>query len=240
MGVLLQRALGRQQLPVIGAATVRDPAPEPAGVAGQLGGARPEALHHLIDRLRAFQPHVAGARLPLARPVIGRCRAVVRAPRLIVPPRERRRQPRLGQGIDDLWGAIIPNEANPDSDHSGSNIVALEATGCDLAGLQGARRPATGGVLDLNDAYEFATPEERAAMEAQLATSELDAFFEMPFEVWIDGRRCRRRNAGCPRCSARRACPGCPAIDQPRGWLVPLTRPAPLRALRELRRARPQ
>ena len=29
-----------------------------------------------------------------------------------------------------LWGAIIPNEANPDSDHSGSNIVAL----------QGARR----------------------------------------------------------------------------------------------------
>ena len=75
---------------------------------------------------------------------------------------------------------------------------------------------------------------------AQLATSGLDAFFEMPFEVWIDGRRCRRRNADCPRCSARRACPGCPAIDQPRGWLVPLTRPAPLRALRELRRARPQ
>ena len=26
-----------------------------------------------------------------------------------------------------LWGAIIPNEANPDSDHSGSNIVALQA-----------------------------------------------------------------------------------------------------------------
>ena len=25
-----------------------------------------------------------------------------------------------------LWGAIIPNEANPDSDHSGSNIVALQ------------------------------------------------------------------------------------------------------------------
>ena len=39
-GILLQRALGRQQLPVIGAATVRDPAPEPAGGAGQLGGAR--------------------------------------------------------------------------------------------------------------------------------------------------------------------------------------------------------
>ena len=29
----------------------------------------------------------------------------------------------------DLWGAIIPNEANPDSDHSGSNIVALQAHG---------------------------------------------------------------------------------------------------------------
>ena len=41
LGILLQRALGRQQLPVIGAATVRNPAPEPAGVAGQLGGARP-------------------------------------------------------------------------------------------------------------------------------------------------------------------------------------------------------
>ena len=26
-----------------------------------------------------------------------------------------------------LWGAIIPNEANLDSDHSGSNIVALHA-----------------------------------------------------------------------------------------------------------------
>ena len=29
--------------------------------------------------------------------------------------------------LRQLWGAIIPNEANPDSDHSGSNIVALQA-----------------------------------------------------------------------------------------------------------------
>ena len=40
------------------------------------------------------------------------------------------RNVRLPSEVVQLWGAIIPNEANPDSDHSGSNIVAL----------QGARR----------------------------------------------------------------------------------------------------
>lgn len=52
-----------------------------------------------------------------------------------------------------------------------------------------------GGVIDLSDAIELATPEEREAMEAQLSSGGLDAFFEIPFEVWIDGDGFVRRFA---------------------------------------------
>ena len=34
--------------------------------------------------------------------------------------------PRVRHRPIDLWGAIIPNRSYPDSDHSGSNIVALQ------------------------------------------------------------------------------------------------------------------
>ena len=40
--------------------------------------------------------------------------------------RERRELALENIALRHLWGAIIPNEANPDSDHSGSNIVALQ------------------------------------------------------------------------------------------------------------------
>ncbi len=61
--------------------------------------------------------------------------------------------------------------------------------------VRGVQTTRYGGVIDLVDAYELASPEERAAMELQLSTGGLDAFFEIPFEVWIDGDGLVRRFA---------------------------------------------
>ena len=106
LGVLLQRALGRQQLPVIGAATVRDGRPrEPAGVAGQLGGARPEAAppSHRSPAV-AFQPHAM--RTPAC---------ILRAPVAFSTGRSRQRAgaalpPRTPLGAEDDAGGLPTNQ----------------------------------------------------------------------------------------------------------------------------------